>query len=423
MTTYVAVNILVFLCVCSRLLQCECRRKTYIGDQVVRITPHNDKEVKFLNDLVANSTDLDLDFWKFPGAPEMPVDVHIPRGQIHRFKGMLKDRHMRYITRVRNLQRLVNMERMRPRAGGFDSKFHDYHKIVKELHRLQNHSRDLASVIYLGNSSDGIKMYAIKITRNVTLNSTKPIVFINCGIHAREWISIATCMYLARKMVLTYPRDRQLRKVVDRLEWIFMPVVNVDGYIYTRKRDRLWRKNRVPMTRGCTGTDLNRNFNFKWGGIGSNVDNPCSQIYAGKRPFSEVETKNLASYLYSIRHRLKGYIDFHSYGQLWMCPWGYKKELPPRYHKLQIAMNHIVTYISYVHGTRFHYGPASILIYPTTGDATDWVFGVLGVEHSYGVELRPTMRSLNGFILPPSNIILAGKETLNGLLALSSFIR
>ena len=37
-------------------------------------------------------------------------------------------------------------------------------------------------------------------------------------------------------MVLSYPRDKRIRKVVDRLEWIFMPVVNVDGYIYTRKR-------------------------------------------------------------------------------------------------------------------------------------------------------------------------------------------
>ena len=59
----------------------------------------------------------------------MPVDVHIPRGQTHWFKDMLKDRQMSYVTRVRNLQRLVNMERMRPRSGGFDSKFHDYHKV------------------------------------------------------------------------------------------------------------------------------------------------------------------------------------------------------------------------------------------------------------------------------------------------------
>ena len=56
---------------------------------------------------------------------------------------------------------------------------------------------------------------------------------------------------------------------------------------------------------------------------------------------------------------------------------------------------------------------------PTTGDTTDWTFGVLGVIHSYCVELRPKSYSQGGFILPPDKIIPVGEETFAGLKALT----
>ena len=56
-------------------------------------------------------------------------------------------------------------------------------------------------------------------------------------------------------------------------------------------------------------------------------DDKCSHLYHGPYPFSEPEVKGVASFLSTINN-LKGFIDFHSYGQLWMTPWGYTKELP-----------------------------------------------------------------------------------------------
>ena len=56
---------------------------------------------------------------------------------------------------------------------------------------------------------------------------------------------------------------------------------------------------------------------------------------------------------------------------------------------------------------------------PTTGDTTDWTFGVLGIIHSYCVELRPKSYSQGGFVLPPDKIVPVGKETFAGLKALT----
>ena len=35
--------------------------------------------------------------------------------------------------------------------------------------------------------------------------------------------------------MLKYTSDATVRHLVDKLEWVIVPVVNVDGYIYTHK--------------------------------------------------------------------------------------------------------------------------------------------------------------------------------------------
>ena len=55
----------------------------------------------------------------------------------------------------------------------------------------------------------------------------------------------------------------------------------------------------------------------------------------------------------------------------------------------------------------------------TSGDATDWVYGTLGVTHSYGVELPPFILAPGGFILHPDNIEPVGMETFAGVKAMA----
>jgi murein tripeptide amidase MpaA len=82
---------------------------------------------------------------------------------------------------------------------------------------------------------------------------------------------------------------------VGSVDWYILPVVNPDGYEYSHRTDRLWRKNRRGSGR-CAGTDLNRNFGYKWGGAGSSQV-PCKEIFAGSHPFSEPETAALSNFV------------------------------------------------------------------------------------------------------------------------------
>ena len=61
---------------------------------------------------------------------------------------------------------------------------------------------------------------------------------------------------------------------------------------------------------------------------------PCSDDYRGKHAFSEVEVKNVATFLKSKKNNLKAYMDIHSYSQFWLIPWGYTKKPSPDHNEL-----------------------------------------------------------------------------------------
>lgn len=62
--------------------------------------------------------------------------------------------------------------------------------------------------------------------------------------------------------------------------------------------------------------------------------NPCSENYAGPKPFSEPETLHLANFVQKYRKNLKIYLAFHSFGQYFMFPYGYTAEKVDNYDTL-----------------------------------------------------------------------------------------
>ena len=146
-------------------------------------------------------------------------------------------------------------------------------------------------------------------------------IWIDAGIHAREWLAPAVAMMLIQKLLLEI---RQKNKKVISKTWYILPVANPDGYVYSRLHDRLWRKNRRkssqlisewhPMNGHiCDGVDLNRNFGYKWNSV-SRGQKMCSEDYHGIKPFSEPETKAMASFLMKNKNHMVATLSLHTYG-------------------------------------------------------------------------------------------------------------
>ncbi|KAG8452314.1 hypothetical protein GDO86_004210 [Hymenochirus boettgeri] len=199
---------------------------------------------------------------------------------------------------------------------------------------------DMLEKINIGVSFEKRPLYVLKLSGKE--KTAKHAVWIDCGIHAREWISPAFCLWFVGHSVEYYGVDVPMTKLLRYLDFYILPVMNVDGYHFSWiKSNRMWRKNRsVYPDSDCIGTDLNRNFDAGWCGPGASSD-PCTDIYCGPYPESEPEVSSVVNFLKTHKDVVKGYISIHSYSQMVLFPYSYKNEKTKDHDELLFLANKI----------------------------------------------------------------------------------
>lgn len=247
-------------------------------------------------------------------------------------------------------------------------------------------------------------------------------------VHAREWVTTMTVEYLAYQLIAGYGKDSNVTSFVDNYDFYLIPVVNPDGFVYSQTQDRLWRKNRAPPLPGantshpCWGVDLNRNWPHEWQGVGSS-NNSCTQTYRGASPGSEPEMSGMQHFADKLAdsHGLKLFIDWHSYSQLILSPYGYSCEVVPETNEAHVdLMAKTADAIEAVYGTKYTTGPTCQTIYATNGGSSDYAYDISGAEWSLAFELRDT--GTYGFILPPEQILPNCEEVWAGMQVMLSLI-
>nr|USU81839.1 M14 metal carboxypeptidase 8 [Antheraea pernyi] len=243
------------------------------------------------------------------GGNQTSIDILIKLNTLENVTRVFKRENIGYEVVIEDLQKRINEEN--PPLDDNEMELQDRrgHRMTwKQYHRLDDiHGfmdflaktyPSIVSVKSIGKSFEGRDLKVLRISDGKPTNKA---VFIDGGIHAREWISPATVTYFIYQIVENYDVESDDIKNID---WYFLPVVNPDGYEYTHTVDRLWRKNRKPgySNKSCTGTDLNRNFGYRWGGKGAS-NSPCSEIYRGSKAFSEPETEALSIPCSQCRYR------------------------------------------------------------------------------------------------------------------------
>ncbi|XP_065909435.1 carboxypeptidase O-like [Dysidea avara] len=290
--------------------------------------------------------------------------------------------------------------------------YHKYDDIIKWYEELADQYSNIVTYYpTIGKSYEGRDMPAVHITGSTAPNTFK--MYFQCQIHAREWISGAVCGYIVNYLLENYGNNEDVTKLLDSLEFIFIPFVNPDGYAYTWSNDRLWRKNRRPGT-PCDGVDLNRNYDDHWSENGSS-NNPCSETYHGTGPESEPETQNTANY-FKNQNAIIGAIDWHSYGQLILRPYGWTSEDSPDEPRLKAIGDEMRDLIIDVHD-EYYTSQKGIGLYPTTGTASDWFYSDNanlnnGDYRAAGITIELRDNGQSGFLLPPDQIIPNGEEII-----------
>jgi len=400
----------------------------YDGHKVLRLHPTCAEDVQFLEQM-RESAFLELDFWTDPTLGQS-ADVHVKPASEAEFITLLQERGIEYEVMTDNIQKLIDDEEtsnflaraaMVKRAGttyGVLDSYARMPEIDAWYDSMAAQYSNLASLTSIGSSYEGRDMRVMKISSG----SGRPAIFLDSGIHAREWITIPTMNWITNQLLTQYGRDATVTSLVDRFDWYILPVANPDGYEYTHTNDRLWRKTRAP-NRGwpCAGADPNRNFATNFGGEGTSSF-PCSDIYHGGSAFSQKETANMRDFIMSIKSNLIAYISLHSYTQLFMVPWGYTSRRPTDYVELDRVANLGAAAIEGVNGLKFTVGSPAVILYAASGGSFDWAYDQ-GIKYSYTLELRPDDKAFNGFVIPASNIEPSGKEVFAGIVTVANNIR
>ena len=96
------------------------------------------------------------------------------------------------------------------------------------LECLQQRYSDRCEIIDIGKSVEGRSIKVIKIRQPSSNGQVKPAIWIDGGIHAREWISHSSVEYFVYQLVekLNLPENK---KMVDNFDIYVAPILNPDG--------------------------------------------------------------------------------------------------------------------------------------------------------------------------------------------------
>ncbi|XP_048013735.1 carboxypeptidase A1-like isoform X2 [Megalobrama amblycephala] len=313
------------LLVLSALFVVVFGKVTFEGDQVLRITAKDAEQISLLDEL--SEPMLGLDFWMEPVHESLPVDVHVPFHSLQAVRAFLAYNQIQYNVMIENVQDLVDKEQLQmlnyrtfPRSTDdfVYTTYHDLNSIYSFMDMLVAENSNLVSKIVIGQSYESRPLNVLKFSTG----ANRPGLWIDTGIHSREWVTQASGIWFAKKIVTDYGRDPVLTDILNNYDIFLEIVTNPDGYAYTHSNNRMWRKTRKPNTGSlCVGVDPNRNWDAGFGGGGSSND-PCSQTYRGPSAHSESEVKAIVDFVKS-HGNFKAFVSIHSYSQMLLYPYGY----------------------------------------------------------------------------------------------------
>jgi len=222
---------------------------------------------------------------------------------------------------------------------------------------------------------EGRPIYWIRISNNPDVaQPTKPQVLYTALHHAREPGSISSTVYYLWYLLEQYSTNPQIRTIIDNTELYFIPCINPDGYLYNVTNypsgGGMWRKNRRANADGSYGVDLNRNYGQFWAydNVGSSPTQ-SSETYRGTSAFSEPETR--AVKWFSEQHRFKVCLNYHTYNNDLIYPWGHVASLKTNDSLLFDAYGEFLTQHNH-----YRYGTCDqTLNYITNGGSDDWMYG------------------------------------------------
>lgn len=257
-------------------------------------------------------------------------------------------------------------------------------------------------------SIEGRPIYWLRISNNPNTDDfSKPEIMYTALHHAREPASMQQLIYYMWYLLENYDTDPKVAKIVNSVELYFVPCINPDGYIYNELTDPngggMHRKNRRNVGTNNKGVDLNRNYSYQYGGPGTSTD-PNSDVYLGTGPFSEPETQAMKWFVEN--HNFSIALNYHSYSDALLFPWGYDDATTCPDHDLFTRLT------DYLVRENNYDNYQSSLLYEAAGDSDDWAYGDESEKPKVYAMTPEIGSNSDGFWPAPQNILGICRENV-----------
>lgn len=333
--------------------------------QLVRLVALHETQVRQLREL-------GVDF-----ATEHPlvggdVDILVTPAQLSYLEGLGYEG----ITLIDDLQAYFDRE---VNADGEMGAYHTYDEMLAELQQVATEYPEITRLHNLGptwetlNKGEDRYIWAMKISDQPDQEEgEEPDVLFIGNTHAREVITVEIPLATIHELTDGYGVDPTITDWVNSREIWVIPMVNPDGHHTVENRNASWRKNRNRNGSNSAlfwGVDLNRNWSYKWGfdEIGSSSFR-FMETYRGTAPLSEPETQAISEFVRA--HDFVISYSYHSYGDLFLYTWSYKRLNTPDHNLLYAIGNEATRYNGYLDGN-----PKSGAIYTANGEWDDFMYG------------------------------------------------
>jgi carboxypeptidase T len=319
----------------------------------------------------------------------------------------------------REIERMLNIKVERPTQEQAvilafppaDSAYHDYAEMVAEIQQAEADHGAIFDLFSLGISYQGRDIWAGKISDDVATDEAEPEILFTHHQHAREHLTVEMALYTLRMLTDEYGVDPQITDLVDNREVWMVFDVNPDGgeYDIATGTYRSWRKNRQPNSgSSAVGTDLNRNWGYRWGCCGGSSGTFSSETYRGASAFSAPETSVVRDFVNSRvingKQQISVAIDFHTYQELILWPYGYTTTDIPA--DMTADDRNTMAAMGQAMAATNGYTPEQASdLYITDGTINDWLYAQHGILN-YTFEMYPRTSTQGGFY-PPDEVIPA----------------
>ncbi|KZS38024.1 hypothetical protein AWE51_18435 [Aquimarina aggregata] len=302
---------------------------------------------------------------------------------------LLKENNIKFKINIRNLEKRIHKINKKidkqnaksnvllavPTPANFElgtmGGFHKFDEAIAALDKMRQLYPELITVkSSIGTTEQGRSIYMVKISDNADTDENEDEMLFTSIHHAREPMGLSQNLFYMWYLLENYNSNDEIKTLVDNTELYFIPVINPDGYTYNQQTNPngggFWRKNRSNNGNGTFGVDLNRNYSYRWGGASNNTN---SQTYQGPSGFSELETQAIRDF--TNQHEFIAALNYHSFSNLLIHPWGYSSNTFTPDQSTFVAMgNYMTEENSYAVGT-----PNQTVGYNATGSSDDWMYG------------------------------------------------